>query len=264
MIWGVSDFTGGLAARRANAFAFTAFVHLSGIVMMYTVAHFTHAAFPARASVLWALASGSVGGVSLALFYRALASGKMGLTAPVSAVLGAGIPTIVTAFVSGFPGYTRFIGFVLAGIGVWLISRPEESAGRPEGLGMAIVAGIGFAIFYLFVNQAGSASPIWTALLSRCASFTVTTILVLASRQVQPLPLAVLGIAAFTGVLDVSGSALFVRATQTGRLDAAVVLSSLYPAITVLLARIFLHERFSRSKTVGMLAALAAVPLVAA
>src|SRR5215468_7480338 len=131
-IWGVSDFTGGVGARRANAFLFTAFVHLSGIVMMFTVAWLTHAPMPPRTSILWALASGSVGGVSLALFYRALASGKMGMTAPVSAVLGAGIPTIFTAFVSGFPGYTRIAGFALAGIGVWLISRPEESAGRPE------------------------------------------------------------------------------------------------------------------------------------
>jgi len=263
LIWGVSDFTGGMGARRANAFLFTAFVHLSGIVTMYAAARLTHAPLPERASVLWALASGCVGGVSLALFYRALASGKMGLTAPVSAVLGAGIPTIVTAFASGFPGYTRLIGFLLAGIGVWLISRPEDSAGRPQGLGMAIVAGIGFAVFYLFVNQAGNASPLWTSWFSRCASFTVTSMLVLATRQLRVLPAGVLGIAAFTGVLDITGSALFVRAAQTGRLDAAVVLSSLYPAITVLLARVFLHERFSRGKTVGMLAALAAVPLVA-
>jgi drug/metabolite transporter (DMT)-like permease len=263
VIWGTSDFSGGLGARRANAFLFTAVVHLSGIVLMYSVARLTHAPFPGRASVLWAIAAGSIGGISLALFYRALASGKMGLTAPVAAVLGAGIPTIVTAFVEGFPGYRHLLGFVLAGIGVWLISRAEDGAGRPEGLGMAVLAGIGFAGFYLCVNQAGNASPLWVACCSRCASFVVTSIFVLAGKQVRALPGPVLAIAIFTGAFDVTGTALFVRAAQTGRLDAAVVLSSLYPAITVLLARVFLREHFSRSKTVGMLAALAAVPLVA-
>jgi drug/metabolite transporter (DMT)-like permease len=263
LIWGASDFSGGVGARRVNAFLFTAFVHLSGIVLMYSVARITHAPFPDRASLLWGLAAGSVGGISLAVFYRALASGKMGLTAPVSAVLGAAIPTIVTAFREGFPGYRHLIGFVLAGIGVWLISRTEGNLGRPEGLGMAVLAGVGFAVFYLCVNQTRSASAVWTACTSRCASLTVTSIFVLAAGQVRRIPAPVLGLAICTGFLDITGSALFIRAAQTGRLDTAVVLSSLYPAVTVLLARFFLQEHFSRSKTVGMLAALAAVPLVA-
>jgi drug/metabolite transporter (DMT)-like permease len=263
LIWGASDFSGGIGARRANAFLFTAAVHLSGIVLMFTVACLAHAPFPQRPSALWALASGGVGGLSLALFYQALASGKMGLTAPISAVLGAGIPTLVTAFAEGLPGNRHLLGFALAGIGVWLISRADEGDRRPEGLGMAVLAGIGFASFYLFVNRAGNASPLWVSLISRCASFTVTSIFVLASKNVRVLPMPVLLIAVFTGILDITGSALFIRAAQGGRLDNAVVLSSLYPAVTVLLARFFLQEHFSRSKTVGMLAALAAVPLVA-
>src|SRR4029077_15834177 len=122
-IWGASDFLGGVGARRTNAFLFTAVVHLSGVILMGFLALLTHAPFPVRSSVLWCIAAGSVGGVSLALFYRALASGKMGLTAPVAAVLGAGIPTVVTAFTAGLPGYRQGLGFLVAGIGVWLISR---------------------------------------------------------------------------------------------------------------------------------------------
>ena len=141
LIWGVSDFSGGLGARRANAFLFTAVVHLSGVVMMFAVARISNAPFPPRPSVWWAFAAGCVGGIALALFYRALASGKMGLTAPIAAVIGAGIPTIVTTFVEGFPGYRHALGFVLAGVGVWLISRTEEGSGRPEGLGLAVIAG---------------------------------------------------------------------------------------------------------------------------
>lgn len=262
-VWGTSDFLGGIGARRANAFLFTAIVHLSGMVLMGGLTLLVRAPFPGNASLHWGLLAGSVGGIALALFYRALASGKMGLTAPIAAVLGAGIPTIVTAFAQGFPGYRHVGGFVLAGIGVWLISRTEGAAGRPEGLGLAVFAGLGFAGFYLCINQAGGASALWIALISRTASFVVTSAFVLFGRHIRSVPVPVLAIAILTGCLDITGSAVFIRAFQMGRLDEAVVLSSLYPAVTVLLARIFLHEHFSRARTVGMLAALLAVPMVA-
>jgi drug/metabolite transporter (DMT)-like permease len=262
-MWGVSDFAGGIGARRVNAFLFTAIVHTAGIVLMGTVALAAHAPLPGQRSVVWALLSGLVGGVSLALFYRALASGKMGLAAPVAAVLGAGIPTLVTAFTEGLPGERQLFGFVLAVVGVWLISRTEGEMGRPEGLGLAIIAGCGFAGFYLCMHRTGSVSALWIATIGRCASLVATLPFVLFGRSVRAVPPQVLMIAIFTGFLDISGSALFVRAQQIGRLDAAVVLSSLYPAITVLLARLFLHEHFSRARTVGMLAALAAVPMIA-
>lgn len=262
-VWGVSDFVGGMGARRVNAFLFTAIVHVSGMTLMGLVAWLDRAPLPGRETALWALLAGSIGGISLALFYRALAAGKMGLTAPVAAVLGAGIPTIVSAFSEGFPGARHLLGFVLAVIGVWLISRSESDSGRPQGLGLAVISGCGFAGFYLCIHQAGSGSALWIAVISRFASLVVTLAFVLASRNIRSIPAPVLAIAIFAGCLDITGSAVFVRAQQTGRLDAAVVLSSLYPAITVLLARMFLREHFSRARTVGMLAALAAVPMIA-
>jgi drug/metabolite transporter (DMT)-like permease len=262
-IWGTSDFVGGVGARRANAFLFTAIAHFSGMVLMVTLALFTQAPVPGLGSMMWAMTAGAVGGVSLALFYRALASGKMGLNAPVAAVLGAAIPAIVAAVMQGFPGYRHVAGFVLAGIGVWLISRTEGDAGRPEGLGLAVLAGIGFAVFYLCINQAGGGSALWLAGVSRVGAFLVTAIFVLLGKHLRAVPAPVLAIAVVAGSLDITGSAVFIRAAQSGRLDQAVVLSSLYPAVTVLLARFFLHEHFSRARTVGMLAAIAAVPMIA-
>jgi drug/metabolite transporter (DMT)-like permease len=262
-VWGASDFLGGVGARRANAFLFTAIVHISGMVLVGTLALMTHAPFPGNASLVWSLLAGSVGGIALALFYRSLASGNMGLIAPVAAVLGAAIPTIVTAFAEGFPGYRHVLGFILAGIGVWLISRTEADTGRPKGIGMAVLAGIGFAGFYLCIHQAGNASALWVATYSRSASLLVTGAFVLFGRHLRAVPAPVLGIAVVAGILDITGSTVFIRAAQIGRLDDAVVLSSLYPVVTVLLARVFLHEHFSRARTIGMVAALAAVPMIA-
>lgn len=262
-VWGASDFLGGVGARRANAFLFTAIVHISGMVVVGTVALVTGAPFPGNASLVWSLIAGALGGFALALFYRSLARGNMGLVAPVAAVLGAAIPTIVTAFAEGFPGYRHVLGFILAGIGVWLISRSEAGVGRPAGLGMAVLAGLGFAGFYLCIHRAGNASALWVATCSRFASFFVTAAIVIFGRQLRAVPAPVLAIAMVAGILDVTGTAVFIRASQIGRLDDAVVISSLYPAVTVLLARVFLHEHFSRSRTIGMVAALAAVPMIA-
>jgi len=267
-VWGTSDFLGGLGARRANAFLFTSVVHLSGMVLAAAVALAIGSPFPAASGVLWALAAGAVGGFALACFYRALASGKMGMVAPVAAVLGAAIPTAVSALREGFPGWRHVAGFILAGIGVWLISRTETAtsdgdAGRPEGLGLAVLAGCGFAGFYLCIHQAGNGSAVWLSACSRFASLVVTVAIVVFGGFIRAVPLPVARIAIIAGALDVTGSAVFVRASQLGRLDSAVVLSSLYPAVTVLLARIFLHEHFSRTRTLGMLAALAAVPMIA-
>src|SRR5580658_3924170 len=178
-VWGASDFLGGVGARRANAFLFTSIAHLSGLVVFVTLALMLHAPFPGGTSLVWSLMAGSVGGAALALFYRALARGNMGLVAPVAAVLGAAIPTTVTAFAEGFPSYRHLLGFILAGIGVWLISRTEAGVGRPEGLGMAVLAGIGFAGFYLCIHQAGGASVLWIATCSRSGSLLVTGCIVL-------------------------------------------------------------------------------------
>lgn len=267
-IWGTSDFSGGFAAKRANAFVVTAFSHLCAFVLMFAIALPQHAAFPSRMSIIWAVAAGSIGGFALAIFYRALAEGQMGLTAPIAALLGAAIPTLADIGMEGAPSRWMISGFVLAIIAIWLITRPEksetgESFAHPKGIAMAALSGVGFAGFYLCIHQAHG-SPTWLAAVSRVGSFTMTAIAVLATRAPLALPRKSLAFAAIAGCLDITGSALFIFANEHGRLDEAVVITSLYPAVTVLLARIVLKEHFSRWKFVGLLAALAAVPLISA
>ncbi|HTZ84681.1 MAG TPA: DMT family transporter [Candidatus Acidoferrales bacterium] len=267
-IWGASDFAGGFASRRANAFVLTAFSHFCACLLMLAVVFAQHGAIPDRASILWSLLAGTLGGFSLAIFYRALAAGQMGLTAPIAALLGAAIPTLVDIALEGSPSKWSIAGFVLAIVAIWLITRPEpagqnDETGHPKGVAAAALAGVGFAGFYLCVHQA-TGSPAWIALIARIASLSATAVAVAATRAPLKLgrPAAALGLIA--GFFDISGSAFFIYASQHGRLDEAVVITSLYPAVTVLLARLVLKEHFSRWKFIGLLAALAAVPLIAA
>ena len=262
LTWGVSDFLGGYVARRFQAFFLAAVGHLSGTALMVAIALAAHEPFPPHSHLIWAAAAGIAGGVSLAFFYRALSQGNMGIAAPVAAVLSAGIPTIVGIWRESFPGYAPCAGFAVALFGIWLVSRPEGAA-RPKGLALAIAAGLGFALFYIFIKKTGSGDAFWIAAIARTASFVITGTITLAGRRFSPFYLGGLWLGLLAGCIDVSGTAFFVRASQTGRLDTAVVLSSLYPAITVLLARIFLHEKFTRWKAVGILAALVSIPMIA-
>lgn len=260
--WGISDFLGGFGARRANVFLMTAITHLSGLVVVLALALATHAPVPTFAAARWGFLAGSCGGTALALFYRALSTGKMGLTAPVAAVFGAALPALVGMASDGLPGRPVLAGFFLAALGLWLIASPEEGTGL-AGIGTAVVAGTGFGLFYVFVHQMGDSSALWSAVISRVGALTMMTGIVLIGRHFKPMNLGSAILASITGILDVTGTVVFIRASQLGRLDAAVVLSSLYPAVTVLLAHFFLREKFSSWKAVGLTAALLAVPLIA-
>jgi drug/metabolite transporter (DMT)-like permease len=263
LAWGASDFLGGYATRRANAFLFSTVVNCGGLLLMLGLVTVSHATFPSTHNAGWSLAAGVCGGAALAIFYRALSSGRMGLTAPVAAVLSAAIPALVAMTTQGLPGKIALLGFACAGAGLWLITRTEDG-NAPDGIGKAIFAGVGFAGFYLCMHQAGDGSAFWMAALSRTGGLAVTALVVIARRTFRDITVAGLLWGVLTGGLDSIGTVLFVRASQTGRLDEAVVLSSLYPAITVLLARMVLKEHFTRWRFVGLLTALAAVPMIAA
>jgi drug/metabolite transporter (DMT)-like permease len=267
-LWGASDFAGGYGARRANTFVLTAFSHLCAFGLMLGVALTQHGPFPNRASIFWAMTAGALGGFSIAIFYRALASGHMGLAAPIGALLGAAIPTLVDIALEGAPSRWSILGFALAILAIWLISRPEaagenDESGHPKGVAAAALSGVGFAGFYLCIHQA-TGSPTWVAAISRIGSFAATAVAVLATRARLELDRAPAVLGAFAGWLDIIACALFIFASEHGRLDEAVVITSLYPAVTVVLARVVLKEHFSRMRLVGLLAALAAVPLIAA
>jgi drug/metabolite transporter (DMT)-like permease len=263
LCWGTSDFSGGYASKRSDAFIIAMLSHVGGFVLIVTLALLTHAPYPSASSRNWALLAGTLGGVGVAIFYRTLARGDMSITAPVAAVLGAAIPAAFAMITQGLPGAFSIAGFLLAGIGIWLVSRSEGSVRNYAGISMAALAGVGFAGFFICIDRAGDGSALWSAVHSRVASLVIVAVIVLFRGGRGKLQPAGAALALFAGCLDVSGTALFIRAEQTGRLDTAVVLSSLYPVITVVLAWLVLHEQFTRWKTVGIFAALLAVPLIA-
>jgi len=259
--FGAADFSGGVASKRAHVFGVLTISRACGLALMLGFALIDREPFPSRNELLWACAAGFVGGLALPALYRALAIGKMGIAAPVTSVLSAALPVIVAAFTEGLPHSIQVAGLVLALIALWFISRPEGAL-RPQGLGLALFAGFGFGSFLVFMRQATQHAIYWPLAAALALSLLLAVLILLAQggslpgMKVWPVVLA-------AGTLDTFGNFFFILAAQRGRLDVAAVLSSLYPAFTVLLARLLLKERITRLQTAGMTAALIAVPLIA-
>lgn len=260
--FGTGDFCGGIASKRAHVFGVLTVARVCGLLTMLTLARVTHEALPSGRALLWACAAGAVGSVALPALYRALAIGKMGVAAPVTSVLAAGLPVLLSAIMEGLPRTVQVLGLAIAILALWLISRPEGKL-RPEGLGLALLAGTGFGCFLICMRQATATAVYWPLVAALAVSLVAGIILLLARGESLP-GLGVLPVVIVAGLLDAFGNFLFILASQRGRLDVAAVLSSLYPAATVLLARFVLKERITRTQLAGLTAALIAVPLIAA
>lgn len=271
-LWGVGDFSGGMGARKAGgspgaALRLILLSHSASLVALLLLAFLVASPFPHDAPLLWGLVAGINGAFALAAFYVALARGAMGASAAISGLLAAAIPALVSLRVEGAPSWTHTLGFLVAGLAIWLIGAsgdapPEE---RTTSL-LAMVAGAGFGFYFVALRFASSAGPIWSMASARVGSLTTCTLLLLFfSRRAGKAHITrtVVFWALSTALFDTAGNLAFVAATRLGRLDIAAVLASLYPASTILLAAGVLRERPTMRQLAGMAIALLAVVLVA-
>jgi len=261
--WGACDFSGGLASKRAPVFGTLAVSYTVGLLLLIGLALVWGERLPPVADLGWGFAAGLASTVGGAALYRGLAIGQMGVVAPVSAVLTAALPTLFGMFIEGLPGLRTFIGFGLAVAGIWLVAGNGGVTLERSGLGLALLAGCGFGIFFILLHRAGADRVFWPLVASRVGSLVVVLPVAYSQRQRAPKARWPLVLMVITGVLDVAGNTFFVLAGQTGRLDVAAILASLYPASTVLLAALILGERVRRPQAIGIVVALAAIALIA-
>lgn len=262
--WGAADFSGGLASKKSNVYGVVLSAHAVGLIFTVALALLTRDLYPGTRAMAWGFAAGISGGVGLAALYRSLAVGTMGINAPVASVVTGMLPVAFTFATIGFPARNQLIGFVVALISVWLIAMPSGELGRPRGLGLAVLAGVGFSGFLLCVKLAGTGSKFWPLVSARLASLVLMFAVVTVMRTDWKPKAGSWPAMIFCGVFDSLGNVFFVWAATRGRLDVASVLSSLYPASTLVLARIFLKEKIAGWQAVGIAGALGAVALIAA
>ena len=261
----MADFSGGLASRRSPALAVVLFSQPLGGVLAVALALVLGETSLPPADILWSLLAGLSGPTALVFFYRGLASGRMGVVAPVAGVLGAAIPVVVGSVLQGQPAPIQLAGIALALGSVALVTRTVDGArSGPSGLGLALIAGSGFGAFFVFLGQVGSGAAFAPLVVVRIAATLLMAAVVVVSRSPWRLSRASILPAIVAGTLDMGGNLGYVLAAQQGRLDMAAVLASLYPVVTILLAAAVLREHIGRLQAVGIAGALAAIVLIAA
>ena len=225
-------------------------------------------AFPAAGAVGWAALAGAAGIIALTCFYRGLAIGTMSVVAPISATAAA-VPVLVGLVEGERPSSLQVAGMAIALAGVILASRePVEEDGPPPNraaIGLALVAAAGFGTFFVGLDRASESADVpWVIVVSRGCSLVLLVVAALVVRPALPRDTASLATLATIGLLDLGANGFYALATQEGLLSVVAVLGSLYPAVTVVLARFVLAERVARIQGVGVVLALAGVVAISA
>ena len=266
VVYGAADFCGGLATRRATAFAVVALSQLAGLLALLFLLPWV-GGDPTGADLAWGAAAGVVGATGLVLFYRALAEGVMSVVAPVTAVSAAALPVLGGIALGERIGPWTVAGIVLALVAVVLVAA-EDGLGslrtaRPASLVPALAAGAGFGLFFVRLDRTAQAAELSPLVATRVVS--VLAVVVLARLAARPLsaPRGALPVVLLTGVGDMTANALFLLAAQQGQLAITGVLASLYPVSTVVLAQLVLRERLAATQAAGLVAAGVAVVLIA-
>jgi drug/metabolite transporter (DMT)-like permease len=262
--WGVSDFSGGVATKKVALIGVVAVSHLVGLLLLIALAIGSNEPIPPIEDVVWGALAGLAGLVGVGAFYHALAVGRMGIAAPTAAVLSAALVAGFGILLEGLPTPSKIIGFCLGIASIGLVSYSHSERHETSGLSFAALAGVGIAVFLILLARVGAGSLFWPLVVARIVSSTLMFAVALKSHQNWiPRGRTLWSVVILAGLLDVTGNAFFIMSRQAGRLDIAAILSSLYPAVTVVLARLVLKEHVSRLQAIGIGAALLAISLIA-
>jgi drug/metabolite transporter (DMT)-like permease len=282
VLYGSGDFLGGMATRRAHVLTVLTLVETAGVIVALAAALAVTSSGPAGlAGPAWGFSAGLVGGIGLIIFYTGLAAGPMSVVAPVSGLVSTVLPVAVALAEGERPGVGVYAGALLCLVAIVLASAAGDTGGDAGGgtggaagaarrLGRAIAygtaSGVSFGLFFLLIRNAGQSGELWPVAAGRVGELAIVLAAAAVLRPGLPrglsggIPLAAAG----AGAIDVVANICYVAATRTGAFGLAVVLASLYPGVTVLLARVVLGERLRWLQRVGLGLAAIGILLVTA
>src|SRR5215471_8694104 len=272
VLYGSGDFLGGMAARRAHVLVVLTLAEGAGAAVALAAAA-TSPSSPTLASLAWGIGAGLIGGLGLTIFYHGLAAGPMSVVAPVSGLVSTVLPIAVALADGERPGAGVYAGALLCLVAIMLANSARDTSAaqrhhRPvRAIAYGIAAGVSFGLFFLLIRNAGQTGELWPVAAARINELAVVLAAAAVLRRGLRLPGAggwLLLAATGAGVIDVVANICYVAATRTGMFGLAVVLASLYPGVTVLLARVVLGERLHWVQRAGLGLAAIGIVLVAA
>ncbi len=277
--WGVADFSGGIATRLSNNLVAVFVAQFVGLLVAGLLLSFSGEARPGSEALLWGAAAGVAGAFGLGCFYLALSRGTMGLVAPLTALLSASWPAAITLATGGSVGRLALAGMIVALVSIVLVSVPDRRLGSPvmptyhgsrgrEWL-LIIGASLGFGGFFLLIDAAHDAGGVvwWPLFMVKLGGVVAVLTAAALLAPLGRFPVVRLGAAALlmgtiAGIGDLGGNLFFVMASNEGELAIVIVLTSLYPVMTAILARAFLHERLGPMRLAGLALAILGVILI--
>jgi drug/metabolite transporter (DMT)-like permease len=264
--YGAADFLGGLATKRGSTvFSAVVWSQATGLVLVLIALPFFPPASPTNADLAWGAATGLAGGIGLALLYRGLAVGVMSVVAPVTAVCAVIIPVAFGVALGERPTGVAVAGVTLALVAIVLISQSgqgEEGKRAGTGVPIAIASGVAIGIFLVCLERTGPTAGLWPLVPARIVSVSFMAVAGLVARQSllprrESWPIVVGG-----GALDMVANIFYLLAVRQGPLSIVATLTSLYPAGTILLARVVLRERLRLVQLAGVACAVLAIVLI--
>lgn len=263
--YGAADFLGGLATRRSNTFSVVVWSQLTGLILVLVALPFLPPSSPTTIDFAWGLASGLAGGIGVALLYRGFVIGMMSVVAPVTAVCSVIIPLIVGIALGERPSMLALFGVVLAIVAIVLVSQTGEvEVGKraSAGVGIAIASGVAIGIFLVFLGRTGPSAGLWPLVAARAVSVSFFTAGGFITRTKLRPPREWIPIIAGGGALDMLANILYLLAVRQGPMSIVAALTSLYPATTIILARVVLGERLRLLQQMGVACAGVAIVLI--
>lgn len=266
IVYGTADFAGGLASKKNDGLIVTFVSQCLGVVAL-AIAMIVWPEGTARWSDIgWGVCGGAAGGLGLSFFYPALAAGPMSVVAPVTALCSAALPLVVGVGLGDRPGALAWMGLVVALPAIGLVARERNDEHRSAArstLVSSLIAGTGFGLFFVFLSAAENGSGLWPLVGSRVGSLSFVGGMIVLRRRTFRISKGSWPAISVAGVGDIGANALYLVALSRGLLSIVAVIGSMYPASTVVLARIWLGERMARAQIIGLLLAAVALALVA-
>ena len=263
--WGIGDFGGGLTSRRAPVLGVLAGSQLASLVIAVPILALGSEPAMTTTDLALSIVGGVFGASGLALLYRGLAAGRMGVVAPVAAVLTATLPVAFGFVTQGIPHVIAIAGIAFAVVSVVLVSRsPDTGDGRSSGVLYALGAGTIFGLFSITADFLDDRLLVGPLVVIRVTSVLIIAVWVLVARQPWRVPRRLWPAIAGVGVIDMAATGAYLSAIAIGPLAIAAILASLYPVVTTILAALVLRERVTPVHAAGIAAAGLAVVLIAA
>ena len=262
--WGIADFGGGLTSRFGPVLGVLGSSQFASLIVGIALLTVIHEPAMRDVDIAVSIAGGVFGAAGLALLYRGLATGRMGVVAPVAAVLTATLPVVFGFVTEGVPSLFAIAGIGFAVVSVILVSRSADAGdGRPSGIRYALAAGTIFGLFTVSASFLADDLFLSPLVVMRLASVLTIALFVIVQRQPWRVPRRLWPALVAVGVVDMAATAAYLGAIAIGPLSIAAILASLYPVFTVILAALVLRERVTPSHAAGIAAAGLAVALIA-